>query len=206
MTEADLDARAHGADPLLRSSAQFTNAPRTLQGLTSRCLSKGRRGCGMRDDESREWSLFGGQDPCAIEWAIEHAAECLTKDGPGRPLADTTRVMIHHTIVRALKNGVTNQQLAHELTRVYGYSPERAEMIARFEIRMAQGHGHLIGAMRVGQTHKRWLLANTDTPCPLCQANADQGFIPIGKNFVSGVQAPLMHVGCRCCITFRRVP
>lgn len=154
--------------------------------------------------ETSAWSLFGGQDPRAVEWATEHAGELLTKDGTGGQLAEATRNMIRRTIVRAMEQDLTRKQIAFELTRAYAFSPERAELIARTEVRMAQGHGHLIGAKAAGQTEKRWLLSNTDTPCPLCQANADQGFIPIGKNFVSGVQAPLMHPNCRCAITFRR--
>ena len=60
------------------------------------------------------------------------------------------------------------------------------------------------GAIAVGMKVKKWLLSNDEGVCPLCEANAQQGWIAIDLPYASGALAPLDHAGCRCDAVYRR--
>jgi hypothetical protein len=51
------------------------------------------------------------------------------------------------------------------------------------------------------EIEKAWMAE--DDACPICQENADMGWIPLDKNFPSGDDGPLAHEGCRCCLLTR---
>lgn len=51
-----------------------------------------------------------------------------------------------------------------------------------------------------GITNKKWTTVNDEKTCPICQANEDQGTIPVGDTFNSGVLTPPAHILCRCYI------
>ena len=151
------------------------------------------------------------QDPNAIEFARRRAGDLIASDGDGGMLADATRNMIRATITKALDEHKTIAQLADVLQNAYAFSPERAEFIARTEIRNAHEQGALFGAMTTfekagAQAQKSWLLSNDEGICPICEANAEEGWIPIKKAFSSGDMAPLAHPRCRCGAAYRRKP
>lgn len=75
---------------------------------------------------------------------------------------------------------------------------ERAEMIARTEIARAMEASVLAYGREVGGMDKEWL----DAPgaCPICQANAAEGTVPIHRAFASGDEAPPAHPRCRCAL------
>lgn len=152
------------------------------------------------------FDLFNHQDPRAVDWAREHAAEMLTSDGQGGKLAEATRDMVRQTIESALAENVPDEEVARRLENAYAFSPQRAELIARTEVANALGNGRLAGAIAVGMQSKRWQLSNDEGPCPKCESNAAQGWIAINKAYVSGAKAPLQHPHCRCVQTYRRQP
>jgi len=152
------------------------------------------------------FDLFDHQDPAAVDWAREHAAEMLNSDGQGGKLAEATRDMVRRTIAGALEENVMDEEIARRLENAYAFSPQRAELIARTEVRNALGAGGLAGAVAVGMQSKSWLLSNDEGPCPKCEANAAQGWIAISKAYVSGAKAPLQHPHCRCDQVYRRQP
>ncbi|MDE2255009.1 MAG: phage portal protein [Betaproteobacteria bacterium] len=151
-------------------------------------------------------SIFGGKDPDAIAWAKEHVADMLGKDGKGGKIEQATRDMIREAITKAMQADDSLTGIADMLEVTYAFSPERAELIARTEVGNAQGNGAWIGAKAVGMKAKKWLESNDENECPLCHANADQGWIPVEKAFVSGAQAPLQHPRCQCDQAYRRKP
>lgn len=149
-------------------------------------------------------AIFGGKDPDATAWAVDHAAEMLGKDGAGGTIEQTTRDMVRQAIAKAMEQDQSLTGIADMLETTYAFSPQRAELIARTEVGNAQGMGGLIGAKAVGMQAKRWLKSNDEGICPLCDANAAQQWIPIDQPFVSGAQAPLQHPRCRCDQAYRR--
>lgn len=144
------------------------------------------------------------EEPDALVWAREHAAELITKDGQGGELADATRNMLRRTVADAIKNAKTEREIADQLQHDYAFSRTRSELIARTEVRNAQGAGNHAGALRVGMKVKKWLLSNDDNACPICVGNAEQGYVPINQPFSGGVEAPLQHPRCRCVAVYKR--
>lgn len=153
--------------------------------------------------EALGYDMFDVKDPNAIAWAHEHAADMLSSDGSGGVLAQATRNMIRRTIAQVIDESEDEEALIHALRESYAFSDKRAALIARTEIANAQGAGSLIGAKEVGMQSKEWLLSNDPDPCPLCVANAAQGWAPISDPFVSGAQHPLQHPNCRCDVIYR---
>ncbi len=156
--------------------------------------------------ESRGIDFMNHEDPNAIKWASTRAADLISSDGDGGMLVDATRNMIRATITQALENGQTLGELAEKLADSYAFSEARSELIARTEVRNAREQGAYFGAKGVGMEQKKWLLSNDEGICPVCEANAAQGYIPITKRFSSGDQAPLAHPRCRCVAAYRRKP
>ncbi|WP_161940585.1 hypothetical protein [Rhodanobacter thiooxydans] len=149
-------------------------------------------------------AIFGGKDPDAVKWAVEHAAEMLGKDGAGGALEQTTRNMVREAIAKAMQDDDSLTGIADMLQNTYAFSPERAELIARFEVGNAQMKGGYAGALAVGMKAKKWLESNDENECPRCHANAEQGWIPIDQDFQSGDAAPLAHPRCQCDAAYRR--
>ncbi len=146
------------------------------------------------------------EDPRAIAWAGERAAELISSAGDGGMLTTATRDMIRTTITQGLEAHQTLAEIADTLQNAYAFSEARAEFIARTEVRNARGNGAFFGASAAKMEQKRWLLSNDEGVCPLCSANAAQGFIPIHTAFSSGNMAPLAHPRCRCDAGYRRKP
>lgn len=140
----------------------------------------------------------------AATWAKQHAAELIREDANGGELAESTRNMLRTTLTDGIAEGLSRAKLAQALKNSYAFSPERAALIAQTEIRNAQGAGLLIAYRRGGMVQKRWLLSNDANICPLCIANAEQGWIAIDSAFASGAEHPLQHVRCRCDMAARK--
>lgn len=152
------------------------------------------------------FDMLSYRDPDATAWAEKHAADMLTSDGSGGELADATRNMIRRTLAKAVKDKLTDEQIADLLANDYAFSPERAELIARTEVRNAVGAGALAGAQRVGMKIKKWFTTDNDNACPLCLENAAAGWIPINQAFPAGAEAPLQHPRCQCSASYSRKP
>lgn len=117
--------------------------------------------------------------------------------------ADLTAMQIAHTRVEAIgmllakaaARGETTEQIAAAI-RGYLVDPAMAYRVAITEIVKAQSAATVAAYQRAGVARHEWL----DEPgaCPICQANAAAGAIPIGMPFPSGDAAPGAHVGCHC--------
>lgn len=133
----------------------------------------------------------------AAEWAAERAAELITE------LDDGTRTLIRGQIADAFSNGWSSSELSDALESAYGFSEDRADLIAETEMRMAIGAGAIAGAREsdfvVG---KQWLLSNDEGVCDECESNADQGVIGLDEDFDSGDDTVPAHPRCRCVVVF----
>lgn len=152
------------------------------------------------------FDLLNHRDERAVQWATEHAAEMLSSDGNGGALADSTRNMIRELVVNGLNDHASRAFIADALRSAYAFSQERAALIAVTEIRNAEQGGKLVAYKSARMDEKRWLKSNNEGVCPLCDANAEQGYIPLKDAFLSGDEAPLAHPNCRCDLVARRKP
>lgn len=132
-------------------------------------------------------------------YAMERAAELISKDASGGELGDSTRLLIRGTIEQALDEGWNQDKLSEELADSYGFSDARADVIASNEMHMAIQQGQYEGWKQTGVvTGKRWLMADDEGACDDCEENANAGVIGIDDTFPSGDDAPPAHPNCRC--------
>lgn len=159
----------------------------------------------LRNVEAKRFDFMNYRDPYATAWAALHGAELLRLFVPEHEGYER-RMSIRRSLALAVHHGRTHREISRELCERYAFAELDALTIARTEVQLAAGHGSYCGAVAVGMKVKRWHLSNDDGVCERCSANAGQGWIPIGERFASGALAPLDHVGCRCDVTYRRVP
>lgn len=133
----------------------------------------------------------------AASWANARAAQLITSNGAGGELLDATRDLIRADVAQAITDGLSSKQLAKVLADNYAFSKTRAQTIAQTEIAKASVQGHLHAWIASGVVkRKRWVLG--ENACVVCQANADQGEIPLLLEFKSGDIGPPGHPRCRC--------
>lgn len=149
----------------------------------------------------------------AVAYAKDRAAEMvgkrLTSDGalvenpnPVYAITDSTRDMIARVITEGLADNIGNQAIIDKIETL-GFSSARAELISFTEIGNANSNAALEaldGASDSGLTvTKAWLTAGDDrVDEDICEANEDEGEIPVDQAFQSGHMAPLGHPRCRC--------
>lgn len=103
-------------------------------------------------------------------------------------------------ITHAMHEGLSNDELAKNISKVYSFSPERALKIARTETNRADNIATIGGYRTAGVKKKRWLTANDDKVTPECMMNQKQGEIGIDDLFLTGDSVPPVHPNCRCTI------
>ena len=128
----------------------------------------------------------------AVAWAADRAAELVTD------VSDTTIAGIREIVTGAIADGLTNDELADELSTAYEFSDTRAILIARTETSFAENAGTLIGWRASGVvTGKIWLIADAEV-CPECEA-LDGVEVPLDEDFpLEGGDGPPLHPNCRC--------
>jgi hypothetical protein len=128
----------------------------------------------------------------AVEFAKNRALE-LAK------LSDTTKDMLRPTIVEALSDGLTVDELSDKLQDSYAFSDARATMIARTELAFADSNGNLDAWNESGVvTGKQSILGTNENHGDDDIANAAQGIIGIDEPFQSGDMCPPYHPNCVC--------
>lgn len=142
----------------------------------------------------------------AKEWAANRSAwlvgrrmvDGVAVENPNAEYAITTEVReaIRTTVARAFEERWTTSRLSDELAQSYAFSAKRALAIARTELANAQEAGNMAYARASGATKKRWFGAAGC--CPICEANAEQGAIPLDDAFQSGHQHGPAHPNDRC--------
>lgn len=147
--------------------------------------------------------VFGLANARAQAIAEARAGELIGSDADGGELADATRLLMRGTIVDAFENGWSSGELSDALEAAYGFSADRAEVIAETEMRMAIGSGAIEGARASGLVAgKQWLLSNDEGVCDDCEGNADDGVIGLDADFTSGDDTVPAHPNCRCVVVF----
>jgi uncharacterized protein with gpF-like domain len=124
---------------------------------------------------------------------------------------DTTRDYLQTIITQATDEGWSYQRTAEAITDRYKefaigkpqeHIDSRAHLIAVTETGNAYAEGNLIVAKDLQDAgitmEKAWSTVGDNKVTAECQANEDQGWIPLQDEFLSGHQRPLRFPGCRC--------
>jgi SPP1 gp7 family putative phage head morphogenesis protein len=154
---------------------------------------------------------FDQVNSLAVEYAQDRSAEMVgMKYVKGKlvpnpdakwQITEETRDGIRSAVTEAVVGDLPVTKLADTLSAAYGFSSDRAEMIARTEMRMANGSGALAGYQASGVIKEKvWLTAQDDDVSEECADNEDEGPIPLDDDFPSGDDAPPAHPNCRCTI------
>lgn len=144
-------------------------------------------------------------------WGQHRAAELVGRkwvdgklvDNPSAKWAinESTRNIIRGEVERAIRDGSTVSELAESLRGSVAFSEERALMVARTEMALADTAGTMESFKACADiVGKRWTTAGDDRVSDECQACEDEGAIPLDQAFSSGADAPPNHPNCRCAI------
>ncbi|QDD62655.1 phage portal protein (plasmid) [Herbaspirillum seropedicae] len=159
---------------------------------------------GLKDDED----IVNLTNEKAVAWAKDRAAEWVgmkrDADGSLQPnpneswqIDESTRELLNSTVAQAIDEGWSNERLAQEIEDSHGFSPERAEMIARTETAFADVAGNMEGYRASGQVAQKQWAASADC-CDDCQA-LDGEVVDLDDNFPNdGGDGPPLHPKCRC--------
>ena len=149
----------------------------------------------------------------ALKFAREQAAEMvgmkwdgdklIPNPNPKWQISDMCRDAIRSTVARAIEEGWTPAKLSETLSADHAFSPARALTIARDQLAQAQEAGSFAYFKAAGVTGKRWSALDA---CPVCEANAAQGVIPLDKPFQSGHMHGPAHPNDRCRILPEEMP
>ena len=107
-------------------------------------------------------------------------------------ITKTTRADIQQSIATSIKLRETVEEASYRVGETIG-SSYRAEMIARTETRNSYIDGQQQVATQIGYTKQKW--DPSADPCPLCEENADAGWISTDDDFPNGDDP---HPNCLC--------
>lgn len=140
----------------------------------------------------------GRANPRAAEWAETRAAELLDARAG-------TRAAVRGLVVEALERGQGQRWLQGELEAL-GFTPERAELVARTE-RQAAIEGARVEGWDEAQAEERlseeatkiWEVRSVE-PCPICRPlDGQEQFVGLPFDTAVGpLDGPPAHPGCRC--------
>jgi 8-oxo-dGTP pyrophosphatase MutT (NUDIX family) len=117
-----------------------------------------------------------------------------------KSIADTRMRQLADQLAAGFDSGSSADEIAENIRPILD-NPSRDYMIASTELNRATSLAALGAYREANQEGKRWSTAHDERVCPVCMANQEQGIIPIGGLFDSGVVAPPAHPGpCRCAV------
>jgi uncharacterized protein with gpF-like domain len=148
-------------------------------------------------------------DEKALEYARARGAELVGKkivdgevvDNPNAAwsISENTRDMLRSDVSQAIEQGWSNDRLADAIMENHGFSPERAEMIARTETAFADCAGNMAAYKESGIVQgKEWILGSEHDDDDECDLNSEAGVIPLDEPFPSGDEYPPQHPRCIC--------
>lgn len=132
----------------------------------------------------------------AVDYAGRRSAELVSE------VTESTRNAIRQVVEGGLRDNIGTPVIADNLQSAFGFSADRAKLIAETEVRFANSRGALAGYKAARQAgvplKKRWLLGAD--PCDVCIGNAAVGLIDLDENFPDGSEASPAHPRCQCAI------
>jgi hypothetical protein len=160
--------------------------------------------------------LFSKSNQLAADFAAHRAAELVGKklvdgallDNPSAKWAidETTREELRRTITQALSEETTVDELLDAIRESPAFSEQRARMIARTEVSLAQSNGTMAAWKTTGLVESlKWVLSSDHRCCDECDLNAAAGPVEFGKAFPSGDFTAPAHPNCNCAVIAAKV-
>jgi len=161
-------------------------------------------------------TLISEVNSVAGGWAKDRAAELVgmkwvddefvTNPNAQYAITDTTRSMLRLTIAEAFDSETTMASLESAIQTAGAFSADRAELIARTEVSMAQTAGNYAGWVKNGNVEAtRWQVSADHEICDECDANEDAGPVKLGEAFPSGDLHTPAHPRCECVLIASKI-
>jgi hypothetical protein len=140
----------------------------------------------------------------AVAYAKQRAAELVSLQGPDN-IVQSTRDMIRDVIAKGLDDNIGASKIADAVQASTAFSEDRADLIARTEISMANGAGKLAAWQESGlDLQKSWITFGAC--CDDCAENEAASPIALDDAFPSGDDAEPGHPNCKCACVAEPVP
>lgn len=166
---------------------------------------------GMEQEATALGISFDLENPRAVAYAEEHAAEMVTK------IDEETRRQIHDIVRQGTDEGWSYDQIAKAITERFEqfavgkpqeHIDSRAHLVAVTEVGNAYEEGNLIVAEGLAdaglEMEHAWASVGDSRVSEGCRENEAAGWIPQEQPFPSGHMRPLRFPGCRCTCLYRR--
>lgn len=130
----------------------------------------------------------------AVAWAQQRVGNLITD------VSQTTRDVVNELTAAAINAGLTNHELADQISQAFGFSSERALMIAGTETAFAEVAGTLEGYAASGVVDGKQWSADANA-CPLC-LDLNGVIVPLDEEFPEDAgDGPPLHPNCRCLVS-----
>jgi hypothetical protein len=160
------------------------------------------------DSSKKAGTTFNLANPRAVKWFQDNGGSVDKIQGIQATTGDSLKRMIS----TALDEGWSYTSTAREIQKLYDgpISRDRARVIATTEVGNAYEEGNALFGQSLKDSGinitKRWNTSHDDLVSDDCQANEDEGPIPIDQPHQSGHMQPLAHPRCRCFETYEQGP
>ena len=154
---------------------------------------------------------FGLANPRAVAYLEAHGYGLISQ------IDSVTRGNIATIVTNGTAEGWSYNRIAREISSLYRemavgrpqqHIDSRAHLIAVTEAGNGYEEGNLAVVRDLEEAglrmEKKWLTVGDDRVSDGCQANQDEGWIPVAQSFQSGHVRPLRFPGCRCTTEYRR--
>lgn len=157
-------------------------------------LSNKTRFAADKNDVTTIKMRFDANNPKAVAWAEEHAAELVTN------ISEVTRERLAAAIAKQQETG---EDAYDEILAAVG-DEDRATLIARHESMVAAGEGQrqawdqaVDKGLLTGDEKRVWIVTDDERLCPICEELDGETAI-LGGEYPGGYEGPPAHVQCRC--------
>lgn len=158
----------------------------------------------------QQWDMV---DQATTDLAYDRAAELVgmryNPDGDLVPnpnakwaITEDARDELTNLVAKAEAENWSNDDLSEAIQKASLFSEDRADMIARTELKRIDAMASGATASATGATSKQWLLSSDHNDRDDCDQNAAAQWIDIEEDFPSGVELPPDHPNCQCVVTF----
>jgi len=150
----------------------------------------------------------------ALDYARSRAAEMVGKKWVGGGLVDNpdpkwaitegTRDELRGMVEKAIDEGWSPRHLSDEIETSGLFGEDRAEMIARTEIKIADSKGNMEAYKESGlDLEKQWQISADHSEMDECDDCEAEDWIDFDAAFMSGDDSPPAHPNCQCSLGIR---
>ena len=153
------------------------------------------------EDEVAELALDRAGELVGMKWDKDDEKWIENPNAEWR-IDEDVRDELAKLVSYAEEEGWSNADLRGAIVESNLFSEDRADLIARTELKYIDGMGAAAIAERTGATQKKWMLSSMHDDEDECDANAEADWISIDNDFPNGEDTVPAHPRCRCVVTY----